>query len=712
MFILKSIEIHQGCTGQKNLKPGKYVFVQDEYSLLPENFFGQNICVSAIVGKNGSGKSSLIDIMCRVLNNLCAVLCTNLNDDNYTAFCYVYGVNASLEYVVYDKNRVRPYCIRCIENTILIDAVDIAGVTHRYSFGKKIDECRWYRHYTSLNDFQRTEISKELFYGIIVNYAPFALNSEEYSKETCVGVNDRLEPDKIDLKNHNWLQSIFHKNDGYQSCITFAPYRDSGKFDASKEARLSRERILEILCVHNDFIENYEYHGAHFRLNEDSFKNKFALTCPTRENGYKPKMEVKELIWEFDLLLEDWVKHGEETISSHILSELGYRRSVIVLDSRPHTVAYLYLVYKVLNCARYPSFSEYIELSNTDYVIDRGHKEFFDKAILLTKAINTDHSHITFKIDRTKNFLKAIGHLNWDIICSNGLELNDYLQFLNRGAKESNLIKLARNLPPSFFDFEILLKFKTDERLITFEQLSSGERQLYVTISSVIYHSMNLLSVAESRYRVKYSNVLAILDEVELCYHPDYQRRFINRLLSTIKRLNFNEHLNYHILLTSHSPFILSDIPHTNILYLENGHPSAESESFVNPFCANLNVILSQSFFLSKDGFIGEHAKHIVNSLYQFLANEPQRIKKKRNIQGQFQVNNRNLNVPKIQQTDIEVIWDKESAKDVIELIGEPLIQESLRQMYNERFRDADSIRRQIADLTAKLKDMEEGLKV
>lgn len=36
---------------------------------LPSDFFGQNINIQAIVGKNGSGKSSLMDLMYMAINN-------------------------------------------------------------------------------------------------------------------------------------------------------------------------------------------------------------------------------------------------------------------------------------------------------------------------------------------------------------------------------------------------------------------------------------------------------------------------------------------------------------------------------------------------------------------------------------------------------------------------------------------------------------------
>lgn len=61
--------------------------------------------------------------------------------------------------------------------------------------------------------------------------------------------------------------------------------------------------------------------------------------------------------------------------------------------------------------------------------------------------------------------------------------------------------------------------------------MSSGERQMLYSLSYVLYHIKNIQSVKEDENRVGYHNICLIFDEVELYYHPDYQRRFLGMLL-------------------------------------------------------------------------------------------------------------------------------------------------------------------------------------
>lgn len=135
--------------------------------------------------------------------------------------------------------------------------------------------------------------------------------------------------------------------------------------------------------------------------------------------------------------------------------------------------------------------------------------------------------------------------------------------------------EIQEYLPPSLFCINITLdkyenNTKKNEEPIPINRLSSGERQYLYTFSTYIYHILNLLSIQDSN-RVRYRRMNLIFDEVEICFHPEFQRRFINELLGYIKRLGMNRHATFCITIATHSPFILSDIPQSNILYLENG---------------------------------------------------------------------------------------------------------------------------------------------
>ena len=110
-----------------------------------------------------------------------------------------------------------------------------------------------------------------------------------------------------------------------------------------------------------------------------------------------------------------------------------------------------------------------------------------------------------------------------------------------------------------------------------------------------------------------------VLDEVEICFHPEYQRKFIKKLIDLLIKLRLNYKCSLNIILATHSPFILSDIPRQNILYLENGK-CVNDEIEVNPYAANVNDILHQSFFL-KDSFLGEFALERMNNLMEDIDN-------------------------------------------------------------------------------------------
>ena len=102
-------------------------------------------------------------------------------------------------------------------------------------------------------------------------------------------------------------------------------------------------------------------------------------------------------------------------------------------------------------------------------------------------------------------------------------------------------------------------------------------------------------------HEVKYHYVNMMLDEVELYFHPELQRSFVDMVMSAIRSVDLPNIFGLNITLVSHSPFVISDLPHTNIMYL--GQREEENRTFG----ANIYDLLNSSFFMNDS--IGELAK-------------------------------------------------------------------------------------------------------
>ena len=155
--------------------------------------------------------------------------------------------------------------------------------------------------------------------------------------------------------------------------------------------------------------------------------------------------------------------------------------------------------------------------------------------------------------------------------------------------------------------------FKLDGHVLTgMNVLSSGEKQLLNNIGAIIYHLQNIDSVTSRAY----SSVNLILEEIELYFHPEYQRLFIQRLIQQIHGASLSTIKYVNIMFVTHSPFVLSDIPKSNVLFLKDGKPDYTMQE--NTFGANIHSILKNGFFLPNLP-MGEFAYQKINELFRQL---------------------------------------------------------------------------------------------
>lgn len=160
---------------------------------------------------------------------------------------------------------------------------------------------------------------------------------------------------------------------------------------------------------------------------------------------------------------------------------------------------------------------------------------------------------------------------------------------------------------------------KGKQKPISFDNLSSGEKQLIYSVSSILYHLTNLDSVSSNKIKYRYINL--VLEEIELYFHPEYQKKYIQYLLQSIERIDLRNIEAINILLATHSPFILSDIPKQNVLFLSvNDLGFSQPEDFLEmkSFGANITDLLAHSFFIC-DGLVGNFAKDKIEKTVSWI---------------------------------------------------------------------------------------------
>lgn len=143
-------------------------------------------------------------------------------------------------------------------------------------------------------------------------------------------------------------------------------------------------------------------------------------------------------------------------------------------------------------------------------------------------------------------------------------------------------------------------------------QMSSGERAL-LNFMSRLYFASRMNDFFEGLDFEWNENILLLVDEIDLYLHPEWQRQILKDLLETIQE-EFSENY-FQVILASHSPIILSDIPRENSVFLrKEGGRTIQDKHRTQTFGANIHTLYKDAFFI-KDGLaVGEFAKSKINS--------------------------------------------------------------------------------------------------
>lgn len=626
--------------------------------LNPEYFYGKNINIQAIVGKNGSGKSSLMDLMYMAFNNFAFMFERGKDRLGAEQLYYIPDLFVNLYFSIEgSENHDGEYVLICNEKK-----VDLQNYLTKESIVKNIYNVEGFSldepAVVDEKDQLLIDLVDYFFYTIVSNYSMQSFISANY--------NYSLKEYKVDGTVENvsdkcWINSIFHKNDGYIRPVVLNPYRDDGLIDCAKEIELSKDRLITLLIYSKqlndiedgkekmEIFDPYSFADMKISLKNDFLRKKLKSMvkriCPD-----SPQKE--EFIQSFDLSYPNDFSI-ERILDDTIKEKMALSFYFDISTSKIRGCAITYILLKIIDIInKYSNYSEFKETIRL-FVSDKEAKINYDESKLndLFTKIDLDQSHITKKIRRALNFLylnvswvetNALKELDWNVFSNEvynfydsatGLKYKygskEYKYFSNKNPffigsrKFIDPIGIDNSLPPSIFKYDIILNKKIiDENkkerydVINYRELSSGELQLLQTLSVHAYHMENVLSINSNRKdRPRYKCVNLIFDEIELCFHPEYQRLFIQKLIRMITAMRQNNHPNrsgffVNVMIVTHSPFVLSDIPLSKILFLEDGVQKAKR---LNTFGGNVGEMLYDSFFM--ESTIGAFAEEKIKRL-------------------------------------------------------------------------------------------------
>lgn len=758
------------CVGRKRLEPNKFYYfrkgvslekkghvvvsksfheemmkgcIYDEYLEADGRTDLPTVTISAIVGQNGAGKSSLVEIFMRLINNFATSTFGENTPVNRAVerLRYIDGIQAEVYYLLDNQF----YCLKVCNRNVRVDEFDYTiqdGITGDVTYlqfqepfydNQQSEEAQ--EAYVekmpaypsrSLRMKEHVEKLQGFFYTLVHNYSIHAYNTNDFKSECCSIEYERMVQGRKTGFTYPdercWIRGLFHKNDGYQRPMVITPFRSQGSIDMETENSLLKDRLIGLLLS----TQGFRTLNGHLKIT--------GLRVTKNDKTYGIDYLKGKKSGQFTKYYPSISKKGYETFKNLIVQYWGeiIKRDLTQYKNRNHyNIAIEYLVCKTLKVAG--QYAQYSTFYSKHYNI----KSRIDANLLkkYIKSLYADHSHITKKIRQTLAYLVygTYETAEWSSIEKdvNKAGVVAMRLILNEDKSTRFLDEADEIVPPPFFNVSIILQDEVTGDDVLFETLSSGEKQQIFTISSIIYHLQNLHSVFkdDNRQRVTYNHACVILEEIELYYHPELQQEFIKYLLDGIRQANLKDIDAICFLIVTHSPFVLSDIPSDRILAMGKDNKDV---GLVRSFAANIHEMLKTGFFLPT-GSVGLVARWTIDRiaiclrLHEYLNNNIEKAEVNYLIVDQNFLDKMKEDKQKlgflnafISQTDDKILFDVAKFATIfsqnylherIMLIDEPIVRDALLREYHRVFKNSKR-NDEIEELKKRLSELQNEIEI
>lgn len=546
---------------------GKYLFSIDENKKISKeenksyipNFYNQEtiLLLSAIVGKNGAGKSSLLDIISNALNSQFGFISTIIFEDNDKIFItnksdikFNFQIKEIRLNNIINTFYYSPYLdyksekngfdlsIDTIINNDLEDIENIRKGNERIDPVQHLKMKNWQRQI----EFLKSDIGKEFS-------ELFKLPKNNHHKITFTRYIIDVDKSKVEIQFHN-------TPNGFRKTLQFLYTK------TKKEAEIinnNRPKGFDIIKLRKDLLKNYflEDFICLFIIQMEK-KNTYLFegSLKVEQNVFIKNHSNKRAIETFF----NFLKQHNYKLENKEFKLLPVEETIVLIE-------------KVFN---------FIDNSIAEDERDDRFFSWNDKAIYLEEK-------------------DAIDLLNLQ---------NDFLNKVNNYYRDNvdNLVDFKFSQQSKIKDF---INFQPSEI-----NLSSGENSL-LNLFSRFHESLEKMNHIQWG---KYPNIV-LLDEADLGFHPKWKKQFIKSILFFFDIYFKSLKSKVQIIFTTHDPLTLSDVLNYNTIYLDKENSNVVFDQYTKPknsFGANISDLLADSFFVG-DGLIGDFASSKIDNTIKWL---------------------------------------------------------------------------------------------
>lgn len=565
--VLRNIEFNFDLNCRFRYCEGKLELIKRDRSL-PENFFtaahDQNSieCVSAIVGKNGTGKTSLSKLLKELISEQagtgCIAVFSNAKNELFHIYC-------NLE--------------TCDNKNLLIKNL-------------KTSEYKLYR------GFERLSTCLSIIYY-----------SSNFTSEFG------FDGDPVTPRGEGWIQvdsmnSYAAIDASITACIRGALNEAASRNPYVSILMCERRRVLTFL---QDIASDGDLESAldlPFNLSKNAAYvhfDKEVLDSVLKVCRNKPWQSFEgdpmptyideddePIVWK-RLILEAHTVLCQNSFFEVLLCFIGIRLSspfsyIAARADNMTTVAQSLLkILKRISCAR--NLEDAKEEDIIEYLHQLRAGDWGDESL-------AELDDLAEFLNAVSKYRRAFCDLNVPLPLSDrdDVKINAYL-----GLMESYL-KIRGNR--DFMKFGFTLPF------------SSGEMS-YISMWARLYDAIRSASVGQPAAK---KNLLVVVDEAETAFHPEWQRELVKRMILFFGVIAKN--FQVHLLFNTHSPIILSDVPSGNAVFLrkrKDGTAFADQSLDRRIFAANIFDLFRESFFL-ENGTVGAFAQEKIDKALKDIA--------------------------------------------------------------------------------------------